>query len=148
MRELGWHAQLWASAADHAALLPDLIALGIPLVLDHMGSPDVARGVDDPAFRALLAHLRDGRVWVKLALCRISRAMPGHQDARPFHDALVAANPDRLLWGSDWPYVRMGESTPDADHLLDLFRDWVGDAALVRRILVDNPAALYGFATS
>ena len=59
---------------------------------------------------------------------------------------MVAANPDRLVWGSDWPYVRMGDLTPGAGHLLDLFRDWVGDAGLVRRVLVDNPAALYGFA--
>jgi predicted TIM-barrel fold metal-dependent hydrolase len=148
LRELGWHAQLWASAADHAALLPDLLALGLPLVLDHMGSPDAGLGVADPAFRALLGHLRDGQIWMKLALCRVSRAKPAYADARPLHDALVAANPDRLVWGSDWPYVRMGDLTPDAGHLLDLFRDWVGDAALERRVLVDNPAALYGFATS
>jgi 2-pyrone-4,6-dicarboxylate lactonase len=145
LRELGWHAQLWASAADHAALLPDLLALGLPVVLDHMGSPDAARGAADPAFQALLGHLRDGRIWVKLTLCRVSRAKPAYADARPLHDALVTANPDRLVWGSDWPYVRMGDRSPDAGHLLDLFHGWVGDAELVRRVLVDNPAALYGF---
>ena len=146
LRKLGWHAQLWAGAADHAALLPDLLALGLPVVLDHMGSPDTGRGVADPAFQALLGHLRDGQIWVELTLCRVSRARPGCADARPLHDALVAANPGRLVWGSDWPYVRMGDPTPDAGRLLDLFRDWAGDAGLVRRVLVDNPAALYGFA--
>jgi 2-pyrone-4,6-dicarboxylate lactonase len=148
MRELGWHAQLWASAAEHAALLPGLLGLGVPIVLDHMGCPDAARGTADPAFQALLGHLRDGRVWVKLTVCRVSRAKPDYPDARPLHDALVAANPDRLLWGSDWPYVRMGDPTPDAGRLLDLFQAWVGDAELARRILVDNPAALYGFTGS
>jgi predicted TIM-barrel fold metal-dependent hydrolase len=109
--------------------------------------PPFMRSVD-PAFRALLSHLRDGRIWAKLTVCRASRAKPDYPDARPLHDALVAANPDRLLWGSDWPYVRMGDLMPDAGRLLDLFQAWVGDAGLARRILVDKPAALYGFTGS
>jgi predicted TIM-barrel fold metal-dependent hydrolase len=85
---------------------------------------------------------------VKLTVCRVSRAEPDHPDARPLHDALVAANPGRLLRGSDWPDVRMGDPTPDAGGLLDLFQTWLGDAGLARRILVDNPAALYSFTAS
>ncbi|MBE9603750.1 amidohydrolase family protein [Acetobacteraceae bacterium H6797] len=145
MKELGWQAHLWAKAEDHAAMLPRLSKLGIPLVLDHMGSPDPATGPAAPAFAALLDYLRDGEVWIKLSLCRVSRQKPGYADARPLHDALIAANPDRLLWGSDWPYVRMGDLTPDAGALLDLFIDWTGDEALVRRILVENPQQLFAF---
>lgn len=144
MREHGLHAQLWASAATFAEWLPRLAALDLPLVLDHMGSPDPAGGVDDPHFAAILRALDGGRVWVKLVLARVSKQAPGYEDARPLHDALVAAVPSRMLWGSDWPYVRMTPA-PDAANMLGRFLDWVPDAATRHAILVDNPAALYGF---
>jgi 2-pyrone-4,6-dicarboxylate lactonase len=82
---------------------------------------------------------------MKLSVCRNSRAFPDYPDVRPFHDALIAANPDRLLWGSDWPFVRMGDLTPDVTHLLSLLYEWVEDDTLRRRILVDNPAGLFEF---
>ncbi|SDR61598.1 Predicted metal-dependent hydrolase, TIM-barrel fold [Rhizobiales bacterium GAS191] len=144
LRELGWHAQLWANAADHAALLPGLLRLGLPLVLDHMGCPDPARGRSDSAFAAILDLMRSGQIWVKIAICRVSRAAPFYEDARPLHEALLEAAPERLLWGSDWPYVRL-QPIPDAGRLLDLFHDWTPDETLRRRILVDNPSKLYGF---
>lgn len=140
LRALGWQAHLWAEASRTVELLPALRAHRLPIVLDHLAMP---AAVDDPGFAAVLRQLRDGAVWVKLTLCRV-RA-PGAMDTlRRLHDALVAANPDRLLWGSDWPFVRM-DPAPDAGAMLDAFRDWIGDAALIRRILVDNPAALFGF---
>lgn len=144
MRALGLHAQLWANAADYAALLPDLLRLGIPLVLDHMGCPDPARGPSDPSFIAILDAMKTGLVWVKLSVCRVSRTQPDYPDVKPLHDALVAAAPDRLVWGSDWPYVRL-QPSPDAGRLLDLFASWLGDDSLRHRILVENPAALYDF---
>jgi predicted TIM-barrel fold metal-dependent hydrolase len=145
MRELGWHAQLWCPAEEHAARLPALVRLGLPLVVDHMGSFTADQGVAAPAFQRLLGLLSDGLIWVKLSLCRNSRQFPDYPDLRAFHDALVRANPARLLWGSDWPHVRMGSLAPDVGHLLDVFRAWIGDAALERAILVDNPATLYDF---
>jgi predicted TIM-barrel fold metal-dependent hydrolase len=145
LRALGWHAQLWCPADVQTARLPGLIRLGIPLVLDHMGSLQVSDGVSAPAFTHLLAQVREGHVWVKLSLCRVSRRYPDYPDLRPFHDALLEANPSRLLWGSDWPHVRMGELAPDVGHLLDLFQAWTSDAAVRRQILVDNPAALFEF---
>jgi len=140
LRELGWSAHLWASAEQCAELLPALTRTGVPIVLDHLAMP---RAADDPAFGTILRHLRDGGVWVKATLCRVPRT-GGYDTLRPLHDALVAANPDRVLWGSDWPYVRMSPA-PDAGAMLDLFLAWVGDDTLIRRILVDNPAALFGF---
>ena len=145
MRRIGLHAQLWAPIDDYPALLPQLRAAGVDVVLDHMACAKPERGVGDPAFQAVLAALRGGGVWVKLTLCRVSTQAPDYADARPLHDALVRANPQQLLWGSDWPYVRMDDKSPDAGALLDLFHDWVPDAVLRQRILVDNPAALYGF---
>lgn len=148
MRQAGLHAQLWAPIDDYPVLLPRIRATGIDVVLDHMACVKPERGVKDPAFQYVLQALRDGQVWIKLTLCRVSTQAPGYPDVKPFHDALVAANPARLLWGSDWPFVRMGEDSPDAGALLDLFHAWVPDAAIRRRILVDNPAALFGFTES
>jgi len=145
MREIGLHAQLWAPIDAYPQLLPQIRAAGVDVVLDHMACVKPERGVDDPAFQYVLRALRGQGVWVKLTLCRVSTRAPDYPDARPFHDALVAANPARLLWGSDWPFVRMGEASPDAGALLDLFHAWVPDSAVRRRILVDNPAALFGF---
>jgi predicted TIM-barrel fold metal-dependent hydrolase len=145
MRELGWHAQLWCQADEHAARLPELVRHGVPLVVDHMGSFRAEQGVAAPAFQRLLGLLSDGLIWVKLSLCRNSRLFPDYPDLRDFHDALVGANPQHLLWGSDWPHVRMGTLAPDVGHLLDLFLAWTGDRALHKAILVDNPATLFGF---
>ena len=71
---------------------------------------------------------------------------PDYPDARALHAALVKENPERLVWGSDWPHPRMEDEMPNAGHLLDLFNEWTKDDAIRRRILVDNPAKLYGFA--
>lgn len=147
MKSTGLHAQLWAPLDDYARLLPPLLATGLPLVLDHMACLKTERGVDDPAFQSVLRALEAGDIWIKLSLCRVSKMAPAYADLKPFHEALVAANPQRLLWGSDWPFVRMGAQSPDAGQLLDLFAEWVPDAAIRHAILVDNPAALYGFDT-
>lgn len=145
LRERGWQAHLWAGADTVDALLPRLVDLGLPVVLDHMGMPDIAAGVADARFQRLLAALRDQRVWLKLSLCRQGDD-PTYAAVRPFHDALVEAAPERLLWGSDWPFIRMFDRSPDVGALLDRFAEWVGDLALRQAILSENPALLFGFA--
>jgi 2-pyrone-4,6-dicarboxylate lactonase len=145
MKARGMHAQVWPAADGLCELLDDLLPLGLPIVLEHMGGFDIQRGTADRTFQELLALLRDGRIWIKLVVCRRSTAAPRYEDLRPFHDALVEANPSRLVWGSDWPFVRMGERAPDVGHLLDLFGEWVADASLRQKILVDNPQELYEF---
>lgn len=145
MVSLGWHAQIWARNEDVPALVRRLAPLRVPFVFEHMTSVTVGRGIDDAAFRETIALLADGRMWVKLALCRNSKQAPDYEDLRPFHDALVEANPARLLWASDWPFVRMGDAAPDVGHLIDVFDRWTADDAIRRAILVDNPARLYGF---
>jgi predicted TIM-barrel fold metal-dependent hydrolase len=146
MRDLGLHAQIWAPAETIVERLPGLGALGIPIVLDHMGMPDVTRGVDDPSFRQIVDAAAEGAVWVKLSICRVSQGGGACNDAEPFHRALVAAAPDRMLWASDWPFIRMDNGGPDVGMLLDRFAAWLdGDSALRQRILVDNPGKLFGF---
>lgn len=146
MRALGIHAQIWADCERIARDAEWLTGLGVPIVIEHMGRYRPERGVNAPEFRELLRYLADGALWVKLGVCRTSTRAPDYPDTRPFHDALVAANPQRLLWASDWPYVKMNPH-PDPGKLLDLFDEWIGhDPALRRRILTENPASLYGFA--
>lgn len=140
----GLHAQLWAPCDVYPKHLPGLARLGIPLVIDHLGSLVASRGPDDAVFQLLRGLLADGEIWMKLTVCRVGKA-PDYADARYLHDAFVQANPDQVLWGSDWPFVRMGEKAPAADALVDLAWEWLGDADLRRKVWVDNPARLYGF---
>ena len=88
----------------------------------------------------------DGCCWAKLSGAhRLSRNAPDYPDARPFHEALVRANPERLVWGSDWPHPRVEGEMPDAGHLFELFQMWTPDLPTQHRILVTSPAKLYGF---
>jgi len=147
MRALGWHAELWAPAERIVADAGMLRRLQIPVVLGHLGGMAAERGAGDPVNSALVAAVADAGFWVKLILCRASKQWPDYADARPLHAALIAAAPERMLWGSDWPHVRMGERTPDVGHLLDIFDAWIEqDGALREAILVHNPERLYGFA--
>jgi predicted TIM-barrel fold metal-dependent hydrolase len=147
MAELGWHLQLWIDVKDLPDIVPLLRQIGLPVVVDHMGRTDATAGTGSPGFQGLLGYLGDGECWVKLSGAhRVSQRSPGYEDARPFHEALVRTNPERLLWGSDWPHPRMEGEMPDAGLLFDLFHAWTPHEATRQRILVVNPAKLYGFA--
>ncbi|MBR0834807.1 amidohydrolase family protein [Bradyrhizobium manausense] len=145
LAELNWHAQLWAPSAILVDLLDSLIGLGLPLVVDHMGFFALGGNVDRANFDRLTRRLADGEIWLKLVAYRLSQQYPDYPDIAPFHRALTAANPDQLVWGSDWPHVRMTKGMPDVGHLVDLFDAWVHDDSLRRRIFTDNPQRLYGF---
>ena len=146
LRDLGWHLQLWIDVKDLPDTIPVLKGIGLPVVIDHMGRTDAQAGVNAPGFQALLRLLGEGGCWVKLSGAhRVSQQGPDYPDARALHVALVKENPEQLVWGSDWPHPRMEDEMPNAGHLLDLFNEWTEDDAIRRRILVDNPARLYGF---
>ena len=146
MAELGWHLQLWIDVKDLPDTIPILRALGLPVVIDHMGRTDASAGTQTPGFQSLLRLVADGGCWVKLSGAhRLSTRAPDYPDARPFHEALVRANPERLIWGSDWPHPRMEGAMPEAGELFDLFCTWTADEAIRRQILITNPAHLYGF---
>lgn len=131
----------------------------VPVILDHYAGADAELGVEQPGFTALLRLLDSGKVWVKLsAAYRASRRTPDYEDVAPLARTLIAANPDRLMWASDWPHTgggaerrerKPGEIEPfrqvDDAHLLSALASWTGDATALRKILVDNPARLYGF---
>jgi predicted TIM-barrel fold metal-dependent hydrolase len=142
--ERGWHAEIWSPLADFLAAWPALAKLGIPLVVDHMGGFDMRLGIAHPDFRRLLALVREGAVWVKLAVCRRAGPELDYARVRPFHDALVEANAAQLVWASDFPFVRLDPGRIDRRSLLELFRAWVPDARIAGMILRGNALRLYG----
>jgi hypothetical protein len=145
MRELGLHAQLWASTEDLLDHLPTLLKLRVPLVLDHMAMLSPQKAHAGALLDRLLPFVANEDIWVKLVLCRVERAdLSGGDQIRAIHDALLATRPDRMLWGSDWPYVRL-DPAPDAAVMFDLFASWAKDEDLVRRVLVENPATIFNF---
>ena len=144
----GWHAQFLVDCEAFPQM--DALFADFPLdvVIDHLGRPDTALGPEAPGFQALLRLLRAGRAWCKLsAPYRTARIQPGYGDIGAFARALIAAAPDRLVWGSDWPHVNMepGKPMPQDGALLDKLADWAPDEATRRKILVANPERLYGF---
>lgn len=146
MADLGLHLQIMLDAAELPAVMPRLAAWKAPIVLDHYALAPASEGASGAGFQALRRYLSEGRIWVKLsAAYRISERYPDYDDVRPLHEALLEANPEQLLWGSDWPHPRLARDMPDDGHLLDLFNAWTPEA-LRRKILVENPARLYRFA--
>jgi predicted TIM-barrel fold metal-dependent hydrolase len=143
---LGWHVQFLLDVEDHPDLDTLLGSFATEVVVDHMGRPDPRKGVDAPGFQALIRLLKSGRGWAKLsAPYRTSLRAPPYDDMTPFAQALVAAAPERLVWGSDWPHVLLDKTMPDDGDLVDQLAVWAPDEAVRRRILVDNAEQLYGF---
>ncbi len=142
----GMHLQLLINAHRHMRdLFDDIRALPMPVVLDHIGWPNMGLGPSEQGFHLLLHLLSEGHIHVKLSgLYRLAEEPYTHSD--PFVASLVRANPQHCLWGSDWPFIMLGDAKmPDAGKLLDAFHRTVPSARLRRRILVDNPAQLYQF---
>lgn len=144
----GWHVQVQFDGHTLPDHLAELEALPVPCVIDHLGKflGEGPPTPDAPAFRALLRLLDRGRCWVKLSGPYESSCSPapGYADVRPLARALVASHPERCVWASNWPHP-MRDPRPSDAALLDLLQAWADDDATRERILVDNPARLYGF---
>jgi predicted TIM-barrel fold metal-dependent hydrolase len=148
MADLGWVMQIfcdWRLTQELSPLLRE-VSREMPVIIDHLLHMPAARGVGDPQFQALLKLVGEGDVHVKLsAPYRLSAQFPDYADARALHEALVAANPERLTWGTDWPHPSIDAAVmPDDGHLVDLLYDWTPDETIRRRILVETPARLFG----
>lgn len=145
----GWHIQLLLDARDLPEIGPVIERLPTDVVIDHMGHMPVTAGVDHPGFQWMLRLLKGGRGWVKLSgAYRISGTGAPFHDTTAFAQALVAAAPDRCVWGSDWPHVSVEGPMFNSGDLIDLLPLWVPDDAQRTRVLVDNPARLYDFPTA
>lgn len=142
---LGFHLQMYLEGHQLPELAPRLAQLPVEVVIDHMGGVRTAGGVDAAAFQALLRLLDHERVWVKLCGYRISSGGLPYADIAPFAKALLAAAPERCLWGTDWPHPSLYDVVPEDGQLFDLLGAWAPTDAQRQAVLVDNPARLYGF---
>ncbi|MEG1769002.1 MAG: amidohydrolase family protein [Comamonas sp.] len=147
----GWHLQLHWSADQLLAHGSMLQRLPTPLVFDHLGRLPLPMGTAHPAFALIRGLLDQGRAWVKLSGAYLDTRQPhgqGYADTDAVARAWVRAAPERLVWGSDWPHTTETERKPDDAELFDLLARWSGDEKVRQRVLVDNPAALYGFGSA
>jgi predicted TIM-barrel fold metal-dependent hydrolase len=146
VKEMGWHLILHLDATDLVEFDAMFKKIPVPMVIDHMGRVKAAEGLDQPPFKVLLEWMKNERFWVKV--CgpeRVSSMGPPFTDAVPFARKLIEAAPDRILWGTDWPHPNVGKYMPNDGELMDLFAEMAPTPELQRKILVDNPARLYGF---
>lgn len=146
LKDRGLHIQMLAHADQHMeALANDIRAMPVDVVFDHIGWPANDRSPESAGFEKMCQLLQEGVIWVKLsAVYRMCRAP--YCDVDELVAKLIAANPDRCLWGSDWPHLMLADAEmPHANALLDAFDRVVPDDATRQRILVDNPAKLFGF---
>jgi len=145
VRPLGWHMEFLMHVDEFPDLDRTFADFPVDIVLGHLGYMRTDRNMRDPGFQALLRLIKAGRCWVKLTgPYRISTTALPYSDVIPFAHALTAANPERIVWGTDWPHV-MATAMPNDGDLCDLLSEWLPDPRLREQVLVKNPARLYGF---
>ncbi|AQH05501.1 2-pyrone-4,6-dicarboxylate hydrolase (plasmid) [Burkholderia sp. KK1] len=146
INDLGWHVQLQMRSdliVEHAKTLK---RVPCPVVFDHMARlPPTESGHE--AYNVIRGMLDQGRTWVKVSAAYLNTRVgpPAYEDTKAVAQSYIAAAPERVVWGSDWPHPTEKIRKPDDAHLLDLLTAWAPDSATQHRILVSNPAALYGF---
>jgi len=158
MKARGWHVQLYTTLPMITAIKELVMASPVPAVFDHFGGADAALGVEQPGFADLVDLVKSGKAYVKISgAYRASKLGPDYPDAVPLAKTLIAANPDRIIWGTDWPHPnsvtlpgkQVSDVTPlfqiDDGRLLNQLPVWAPDAGVRKKILVDNPSRLYGF---
>ncbi|MFN4273643.1 MAG: amidohydrolase family protein [Aliihoeflea sp.] len=145
IQEFGWSIVVYFEAQDLEELTPFLRLLPGIVVVDHMGRPDVAKGVDHPDFQRFVDLMADnGNIWTKLTCPeRLSLAGPPYADVVPFANSIMERFPDRVLWGTDWPHPNLKSHMPDDGALVDFIPQIAKTATEQRQLLVDNPMRLY-----
>jgi predicted TIM-barrel fold metal-dependent hydrolase len=153
-----WHIQMYTRLPVIESLHKEIMAAPVPVVFDHFGGAKGSLGMGQAGFDTMLDLVRSGKAYVKISgAYRVSDKAPEYPDAAPLAKALIAANAERIVWGSDWPHpagaALPGHSATDVAPLLQIddgrllnqLAVWAPDAAVRKTILVDNPARLYGF---
>jgi predicted TIM-barrel fold metal-dependent hydrolase len=149
VKELGWYVKVQPEPDGIAAQLATFEALDVPVLLDHMGRADPSRGDADPSLARMLELFERGNFWVMLSLSeKISKTGAPWNDVVPLAQRLIAAAPDRCVWGSDWPHPVSVKQPPNEGALLELLYRFTPDAATRQKVLVDNPARFFGFETA
>lgn len=143
--KLGWHIVVYFEAQDLEELIPFLKQLPTTIVVDHMGRPDVTKGVDHPDFQRFVGLMADvDTIWTKVTCPeRLTVAGPPYDDVVPFGRKLVETFPDRVIWGTDWPHPNMKSHMPDDGKLVDFIPRIAETQEAQQKLLVDNPMRLY-----
>ena len=145
IKPLGWHLQFYVNVPGLKDIEDTLTKLPVNVVIDHFGSIRCSDGLQSPGFQKLLRLLRHEHVWTKLSgPYHLSKQSPLAPDVAPFAQKMAQIAPDRLLWGTDWPHPTAAWIPNDGD-LADMLLDWLPDEATRTKVLVANPAKLYGF---
>jgi predicted TIM-barrel fold metal-dependent hydrolase len=143
---LGWHLEVYVEGTQLPSFEEMLLSIPVPFVIDHMGRVSPELGIDHPQFQTLLRLLDSGRGWVKLCAYMGSSDAPLYLEMLPQIRKLIQTAPERCVWGTDWPHPRRrGTLMPDDGKLLDLLYEAEPNPRQRHRILVENPARLYGF---
>ncbi|MBY8316406.1 amidohydrolase family protein [Vibrio fluvialis] len=145
IRPFGWHIVVYFEAQDFDDIAPFLLELDTQIVIDHMGRPDVALGVEHPNFQKFAQLLADNpHIWTKVSCPeRLTQTPPDYSDVVPFARYLVEHFPNQVLWGTDWPHPNMKSHMPDDGHLVDVIPRIAPTEALQQTLLVTNPMKLY-----
>ena len=145
IKDLGWHIVVYFEAADLEELEPFLKQLPTTIVVDHMGRPDVTKGVDHPDFQRFIRLMEENEnIWSKVT-CPERLTVQGtpYDDVVPFYQAIVDRFEDRVLWGTDWPHPNMKSHMPDDGALVDYIPKIARTPTQQQKLLVDNPMRLY-----
>ncbi|WIY26084.1 amidohydrolase family protein [Parasedimentitalea psychrophila] len=145
IKHFGWHIVVYFEAQDLEEIEPFLKQLPTTVVVDHMGRPDVSKGVDHPDFQRFIQLMEDNtNIWSKVTCPeRLSKQGPPYDDVVAYCAEIVARFPDRVLWGTDWPHPNMKSHMPDDGALVDFIPKIAPSKALQQQLLVDNPMRLY-----
>jgi len=147
IREFGWHAKVFFHPDQLPELYEEFRKIHLPAVLDHMGQLDFSKGLGQPAARLMLDLLSRENWWVMLSNADrwSASAVPPWSDAIPFGQSFYEAAPDRCIWCTDWPHVNYEKPMPNDAELVNQLYRYLPDHEARRKVLVDNPARLYGF---
>ena len=147
IKTFGWHVEYLFPGKDIEDLSPILAASSVPIMIGHFAYQPASSGIQAAGFQILLDLVKDGNTWVKISGAnRVSATdLPPYDDVQPMARALVEANADNIVWGTDWPHPNKYEVNPNDGDLVDAFGEWIIDARLIEKIMVTNPEKFYSF---
>ena len=146
VKPFGWHLVIHVDAENLIDYEDLFTSFDLPKVIDHMGRVPTSGGINQRPFQVLLKFMKQSDFWVKVCGSeRISQSGPPFHDAIPYAKELIRVAPDRILWGTDWPHPNIKKFMPNDGDLVDLVPLFAQDEILQKKVLVDNPARLYGF---
>jgi predicted TIM-barrel fold metal-dependent hydrolase len=147
IKTFGWHVEYLFPGKDIEDLAPILAASSVPIMIGHFAYQPASSGIQAAGFQILLDLVKDGNTWVKISGAnRVSATdLPPYDDVQPMARALVEANADNIVWGTDWPHPNKYEVNPNDGDLVDAFGEWIVDARLIEKIMVTNPEKFYSF---